>query len=60
MLKEAISIALYNLKEQVDTKSPEQVEKSHKAQQVLKAASAEGVDPKEALKKAKQTGMFQK
>ncbi len=62
-LETVISIGLVTLRnpqllEQVDTKSKEQVEKSHTAQQVLKAAAAQGVDPKDALKKAKKMGAF--
>ena len=64
-LETAISIGLAtrclpHLLEQVDTKSKEQVEKSHTAQEVMKAAAAQGVDPKDALKKAKKMGAFRK
>ena len=54
------SSKLPHLFEQVDTKSKEQVEKSHTAQEVMKAAAAQGVDPKDALKKAKKMGAFRK
>ena len=46
--------------EQVDTKSKAQIQTSHTAQEVMKAAAAQGVDPKDALKKAKKMGAFKK
>ena len=58
-VEKAISAGLL-LKEQVDTKSKQQVVKSHTAQEVMKAAAAQGVDPKDALKKAKKMGAFKK
>lgn len=58
-VEKAISAGLL-FKEQVDTKSKEQVVKSHTAQEVMKAAAAQGVDPKDALKKAKKMGAFKK
>ncbi len=48
------------LLEQVDTKSKDQIVKSHTAQEVMKAAASQGVDPKDALKKAKKMGAFRK
>ena len=62
-VEKAISVGLASkrlLNEQVGTKSKEQAEKSHTAQMVLKAAAAKGVDPKDALKKAKKLGAFKK
>ena len=46
--------------EQIGHASRAQEQKSHTAQQVMKAAAAQGVDPKDALKKAKKMGAFKK
>lgn len=54
------SIKLPHLLEQVGHASKAQEEKSHTAQQVMKAAANQGVDPKDALKKAKKMGAFRK